>query len=308
MIRYASALLAPLLVVACGEDPGGTNTDFGMTTNTADATVAGNLRAVNYDPVTQELVLSMRAIHGNQTNVTYVRRADLDASVPGYEVYMLQTTPADRHYTAVFAESNDSHVIAGAVMDGGNNNQFFGGSFYGRQGLDVYSPYTETRRGEAQYYGTYAGVTNLDSNGDQLLDQSGLPSGSTGPSQSDRITGKIELNVNFKEGLLDGEIFNRTLVDDVQGIGALPVIALKDGTITAEGTFVGVAEYLTVENAQIGSFGGIFGGSQASSVAGTVYLEEYDGTTGTISNEAEYGVFVLTRCGAAGADPDCGTN
>ncbi|MEC8293549.1 MAG: hypothetical protein VX083_08645, partial [Pseudomonadota bacterium] len=305
---YASALLAPLLVVACGEDPGGTNTDFGMTPNTADATVAGNLQAVNYDPVTQELVLSMRAIHGNQTNVTYVRRADLDASVPGYEVYMLQTTPADRHYTAVFAESNDNHVIAGAVMDGGNNNRYFGGSFYGRQGLDVYSPYSGTDRGEVQYYGDYAGVTNLDSNGDQLLDQSGLPSGSSRPSQSDRITGKVELNVDFASGALDGEIFDRTLVDDVQGIGALPVIALADGTLTDDGTFVGVAEYYSVPDAQIGSFGGIFGGAQASSVAGTVYLEEFDGPAGTITGEAEYGVFVLTRCGAAGDDPDCGTN
>lgn len=305
MIRYASALLAPLLVVACGEDPGGTNTDFGMTPNTADATVAGNLRAVNYDPVSEELVLSLNSIHGNQTNVTYVRRADLDATVPGYEVYMLQTTPADRHYTAVFAGSNDNHVIAGAVMDGGNDNRYYGGSFYGRQGLDVYSPYTDTSGGEAQYYGTYAGVTNLDSNGDQLLDQSGIPASATPPSQSDRVTGNILLNADFANGAVDAEIFNRTLVDDVPGLGALPDIVLTDGALNDDGTFVGTAEYEGTPNAEIGSFGGIFGGNQATSVAGTVYLEEFDGPAGILNGEAEYGVFVLTRCGAAGDDPVC---
>lgn len=300
----ARLLLAPLLLAACTSDPGGTNTDFGMTDNTAPAEVAGNLTAVNYDPLTEELVLSVAAIHGGESNVTYTRTPALDTG--GYEGYMLQRTAADRHYTALFGESNDNELIAGVVADGGNNNRFFGGGFFGRQGLGVYSPYDHAPTdGEAQYLGQYAGVTNLDGNGDQLLDASGIDPNLTPPAQSDRIVGTILLNADFANLQVDAEISNRVLIDDVRGINPLPDIVLIATAIDDSGQFAGDVEYEGVGDSSIGSYAGIFGGEQATSVAGVVYLSEFDGPAGTIDGEEEYGVFILTRCGASGADAGC---
>jgi hypothetical protein len=308
MIRYSTLLMLPLALAACSADPSGDVPGTPSVTNPAAEEVAGSLRSVSYDADAGQLVLAINGIHGNQENVTYTRRADLDATVPGYQVFMQQGTAADRHYTALFAESNDNRLIAGVVADGGNNGRYYGGSYYGRQGAEIYSPYTDSSGGEAQYYGTYAAVTNLDGNGDDLLDASGIPATLTAPGQADRITGIILLNADFANGAVDAEISNRQLVDDVRGINgdlALQDIVLTEAQITAEGTFTGIAAYETRPDAQIGSFGGIFGGNGATSVAGTVYLQEFDGPNGTIPGEEEYGVFVLTRCGAPGAAAAC---
>jgi hypothetical protein len=297
----------PLALAACSADPSGVS-DVGSVENPAYEEVAGSVRAVNYDPIDEELILSINGIHGNDSSVTYTRRADLDSTVPGYEVYMQQSTPADRHFTALFAESNDNRVIAGAVIDGGNNGRYYGGSYYSRQGSNIYSPYTDNSQGEAQYFGTYAGVTNIDGRGDQLLDASGIPSNLGRPAQADRITGIILLNADFANGGVDGQISNRQLVDDTRGINAQLAandILLTDGVIAEDGTFTGTAEFETQTNTPIGHFGGIFGGNQATSVAGTVFLEQFDGPTGTIEGEQEFGVFVLTRCGAPGAAAAC---
>lgn len=304
MNSSARLLLAPFLLAACTSDPGGTNTDFGMTPNTAPDEVAANLRAVDYDPVTQELVLNVTGIHGGEENATYVRTPALDTS--GYEGYMLQRTAADRHYTALFGESNDGELIAGVVADGGNNNRFFGGGFFGRQGLGVYSPYDHAPTdGEAQYLGQYAGVTDLNGNGDQLLDASAIDPDLTPPAQADRIVGDILLNADFANLQVDAEISNRFLVDDILSLGQLPDIALVATTIDSEGAFTGDVEYEGVINTSIGTYSGIFGGNGATSVAGVVYLSEYDGPAGLINGEEEYGVFILTRCGASGADAGC---
>jgi len=304
MKRYAQLLLAPLLLAACTADPGGTNTDFGMTTNPAPATVAGALQAVDYDADAGELVLTLNAVHGGERNVTYVRTAAVDTN--GYQGYTLQRSPADRHYTALFGESADNELYAGVVADGGNNNRYFGGGVYGRQGLGVYSPYDHApTEGEVQYRGDYAGVTNVANSGTQLLDSSGLDPNLTPPRQSDRVTGIILLNADFENLQMDAEISNRQLVDDLGGLNPLPDVILVPTAITAEGTFEGTVEYEGVVGSQIGSYAGLFGGAGATSVAGVVYLEEFDGTTNRVTGEEEYGVFIMTRCGAAGAHPDC---
>lgn len=307
MNRFAKLLavpvLAPLVLGACTSDPGGVETGFGMVENPAPASVAGTLEAVDYDPDGEELILRVNAIHGGTRNATYTRVPALDTA--GYQGYMMQKTPADRHYTALFDESNGSEVVAGVVADGGNNNRYFGGGFFARQGLGVYSPYDHpASQGEAQYYGTYAGVTNVDGNGDQLLDASGIPANLTPPGQADRVTGIILLNADFANGQVDAEISNRFMVDDVAGLGRLPDIMLIQTGIDADGTFAGVAEYEgDIDNA-IGSYAGIFGGAGATAVGGVVYLEEFDADA-VFDGEEEYGVFVLTRCGAANDAPEC---
>jgi hypothetical protein len=300
MSPKSSFLLAACLLAACSADPSGTNNGAGSVDNTAPTAVAGNVVNVDYDPSRQELVLSINAIHGNARNVTYTRTPALDTA--GYQAYTQQSTPADRHYTALFKGSNDNRLIAGVVMDGGNDNRFFGGGIYARQGAAIYSPYTNNNGGEAQYYGTYAGVTNVSGNGAQLKDASGLPSNITAPRQSDRVSGIILLNADFANGAVDGEISNRRLADNTGNLPALTDLILTDATIASDGSFKGTVEYEGSPKSSIGEFSGLFGGSQATSAAGAVALTEF---SPSITNEAEYGVFVLTRCGASGADPAC---
>lgn len=313
MKRYAQFMLAPLVLAACTSDPGGTNTDFGMTSNTAPTEIASSLSAIDYDPDSQELVLSMNTVHGGESNVTYVRTAALDTG--GYEGYMLQRSPADRHYTALFGESNDGQLIAGAVGDGGNNNYSFGGAFYGQQGLRTYSPYQHApTEGAVHYYGEYAGITNLSSDGDQLLDASGIPANITPPAQSDRVVGIIQLDADFATGKVEGEISNRVLIDDRLGLNddpgtveydGLPDIILVKTDITADGTFEGTTEFEGKPSSPMGNFAGIFGGAGATSVAGAVYLEDFADNELPNTTETEYGVFILTRCGAPGAHAVC---
>ncbi|MYM56499.1 hypothetical protein [Thalassovita mangrovi] len=303
MKKIATVLAAPLFLAACAEDPGGVNTGFGMTTNPAPAEVAGSLQAVDYDPDAQELILSVAAIHGGQVNVTYTRTPALDTA--GYEGYMMQQTPADRHYTALFKESNGGELIAGVVADGGNNNRYFGGGFFARQGAGIYSPYDHpVNEGEAQYYGTYAAVTNVNGNGDQLLDASGIPANLTPPAQADRISGIILLNADFANNQVDAEISNRMMIDNRAGVNPLPDIMLIQTAIDGNGEFMGDVEYQGDIGNSIGTYAGIFGGSGATAVGGVVYLGEFD-QDGPLENEEEYGVFVLTRCGAANDDPLC---
>lgn len=299
MKPYAQLMLASLLLAACTSDPGGTNTDFGMTDNTAPTEVMGALQAVNYDPDAQELILTLNAIHGGERNVSYVRTPSVDTN--GYEGYTLQRTAADRHYTALFGESNDGHLIAGVVADGGNNNRYFGGGFFGRQGLNVYSPYEHVRdEGEAHYQGDYAGVINGSGDGSLLIDPN-----LSGPRQAGRVTGTIRMNVDFANLLVDAVISDRTIAHDPIGLNPLPDIVLVESSIDDTGQFLGNVEYLDVDDVQIGNYAGIFGGNGATSVAGTVFLEEFDGTTNTVQGEEEYGVFVLTRCGADNDHASC---
>ncbi len=301
MKRFVKLMAIPMVLGACEADPGGVNTDFGQTANPAPAEVAGNLAAVNYDPDAQELILTVDAIHGGERNVSYTRTPALDTA--GYEGYMMQKTPADRHYTALFKESNGGELIAGVVADGGNNNRYFGGGFFARQGAGIYSAYDHpTDEGEAQYYGRYAAVTNVDGNGDQLLDASGIPADLTAPGQADRIRGIILLNADFANGQVDAEISNRFMVDDVAALGQLPNIVLVATEIDENGEFAGSTELLGEPGSPNGSYAGIFGGADATAVGGVTYITDF---TPDLENEEEYGVFVLTRCGAANDDPLC---
>ena len=56
------------------------------------------------------------------------------------------------------------------------------------------------------------------------------------------------------------------------------------------------------EQVPIGTYGGIFGGVDARSVAGLVNLTEFEADW---DNEREHGVFVLTQCGPFNLSPIC---
>ena len=116
------------------------------------------------------------------------------------------------------------------------------------------------------------------------------------PRQPARVTGDIFLNANFSDNLVNGSIYNRVLTE--AGLSLEDVI-LVPTEIATNGTFTGTAEAPRGSDEGVaGTYGGIFGGTSASSVAGLVHLTEF---SSAIENEQEHGVFVLTQCGMPGS-------
>ena len=146
------------------------------------------------------------------------------------------------------------------------------------------------------YAGRYAAVQNIDQPGnpDVLPPDPGTDPDLL-PSQPRRVQGEILLNADFTDNRVNGAITNRRVV----GGGRLDTVFLRGADITANGTFEGEVSAINTDAEQItGSYGGVFGGNNAASVAGLVHLTAFDDD---IDLEQEHGVFVLTQCGQPGA-------
>lgn len=297
MKRITASLLCVAALAACTDGSGsGSIGSTGELDNVPDD-LKRNVQAVSYNPNNETLTLRLNGLDGGPQDLVYTRNASLD--VDGYEAYTYQDDPLDRHFTALMAESNDGSVIAGAVADGGQFNRYFSGGFYQRSGR--YDPPTGTS-GLVSYAGSYAGVTNLDAAGDDLLP---VPDGTDPailPAQSARVEGDIFLNVSFNDNAVNGAVYNRRFVDD-QRI-TLPDVVLINTTIDEEGVFYGEAEFDGTING-IGNYGGIFGGTDAAAVGGTVVLEDIDNNIYGWTGDEEIGVFVLTQCGQTGDADQC---
>ncbi len=270
---------------------------------------AQNLSSVQYDPGAGTLAVDMAALDRNDEDIPledYTFNANLTALAPGYQVFSYQDDGLDRMFVAIVAESTDGSVVGAVVMDGGQFNKFFGGGFYATDGN--YSPGNPSNdTGLVSYAGNYAAVTNLDANGNELI---AVPPGTDPillPSQPAQISGEIFINADFGDNSVNGAIYNRSfqnLDPVIQGIigGAdLGDIVLTPATITNEGTFFGTAENPAQD--ALGNYGGTFGGTESSGVAGVVSIDG-DFIAG-IDNEHEFGVFVLTQCGQPGEAAIC---
>jgi len=214
-----------------------------------------------------------------------------------YNDYTKQDDPLDRHFTA-YVRSTDS-VSGGVVSDGGQFGIYYSGGFYDRNG--VYS--APTGGGLVSYIGDYAGLSNVNDNGDALLPVTGVTNQTVLPDQSARISGRIILNADFNDGLVNGSVFDRVRLSNGDN---LPGLILTGGVIAADGTFEGQTAVETKAPGQNGSFGGIFGGEGATSVAGVVQASAfYDDGQVAGGQEEEHGTFVLNKCGTPGDDPLC---
>lgn len=311
MNRFVASLVLPAFLLACGggsnpfdPDPAapdpGTGTGGDEDNPTTDAGIptalANDLARVTYDAANQTLSVEGITQDGSPVTIPYRRRPGLDRN--GYQAYTFQDDGLDRHVTAYAAEANNnSGVRAGVAVSGGPRNRFFGGGYYERDG--AYAPGT----GQVSYAGNYVGLTNGAGSGEDLI---GAPAGTDPdlvPSQAAEVTGRVFVNADFADGAVEGNITNRQRVDG--GI-TLPSVVLINTPIDSDGTFVGQVEYEqadfpgeSVTGQSIGSYGGIFGGANASGVAGVIHLEEFDGPNDPLGfeNEEEYGVFVLDQCG-----------
>ncbi len=307
MFKQVLPFAALLAIAACsgaavigpaGDDGGGGGGGVDPATSTVPDALKVNLDAVDFDGTTMKVTIS--SLDSTPAEVTYLRDARLD--VPGYTAYRMQEDALDRIFVALGAISADASVAAVTVGDGGQFGRYFAGGSYSRSGdFDRPEIGTGPGAGQVSYAGSYAAVTNVGVGRGGPTDVS-LPlttpvDGSLLPEQPARVAGDIFLNANFSDNSVNGSIYNRVIVDNGMALSDVVLVETEIGT---DGTFLGGAEYS--DQTPIGNYGGIFGGTDANSVAGLVHLTEFELT---MDNEQEHGVFVLTQCGPNNTLPVC---
>jgi hypothetical protein len=124
------------------------------------------------------------------------------------------------------------------------------------------------------------------------------------PYQPAQVTGDVFMNANFADNITVGVVKNRSA--ELFGTSTdLGNVVLTQSAISTNGTFEGVAQ--NESKGSLGTYAGVFGGTDASSVAGGLQLTQVEDSTGTVIESAlERGVFVLEQCGlTATAGGDC---
>lgn len=324
MKKTAAFLLASAFLLGCDAssnpfrstaDPTpDTTPDDDTTTDTSGipAAIAGNLESVSFDPVAGTLTVTGVNLDDVPVTTTYNRTPSLD--VDGFLAFTVQDDPLDRHFTALVAQGTS--VRAAAVSSPTPRNRTFRGAFFDRDG-DFTPPDVTPTTGLVAYVGPYAGVTNgSDLNPNDLLSTTITPT-ELQPGQAERVDGDVFINADFGEGSVEGNIINRRLLsaDGSVTVADLPSLVLIVSTVDADGNFDGNVEYDVSDPAgetggafiQVGTYAGLFGGTDASEIAGGVNLTEFDGSGDPLDfeNETESGAFVLQACTPASTDPIC---
>ena len=342
MNRFVASLVLPAFLLACG---GGSNPFEGeATTPPPDGggqgvtppeepgipeVLSNNVTRLSFDPAAQTLTVEGVGLDEVPFTATYRRRAGLDRN--GYQAFTAQDDRLDRHSSAFGKQSgNGADVRAGVVLSGGPRNRFFGGGYYERDG-EYTPPDVTPDSGLVSYSGSYVGLVNIGfregtrdpvtgtwEDGANIGDLQPVPDGTPlelVPDQAGIIDGKILINADFADATVEGNIYDRELINPATGqrVFELPSVVLIDAPIDDDGNFTGTVEYeqrdpsitTNVIGNRIGDYGGTFGGENASGVAGIVKLDEFDGPNDPLGleNEEEYGVFVLDQCGQPVQDP-----
>lgn len=319
MNRFVAICVLPMFLLSCASgsnpfepDPAATDPSDPSTPGTSDPAaaavevpeeLANDLKKFKFDPARGTLTVTGLTLDDKPFKAKYRRRKGLD--VPGYQAYTAQDDALDRHITAYVAQTRNAKAVrAGVTVSGGPRNRFFGGGYYERDG--EYTPPKVTKNsGLVTYAGRYVGLTNVGTAGSDLRP---VPAGTPRelvPTQSSEVRGKIVLQADFADNVVEGNIYDRRLTD--AGNLRLPSVVLVVTGIEENGTFNGSSvEYdqrdfpgTNVIGTDIGDFGGVFGGPNASGVGGVVHLEQFDGPNDDLGfeGEEEFGAFVLDQCG-----------
>lgn len=272
--------------------------------------LSGSLARFSFASDMRSVTVTINGLDSGSADAVYARNDTLTAALglDDYVAYSLQEDPLDRFFMALGATSSDGSVAAAAVGSGGQFDAQYQGGTYARDG-----GYDPPGVGEDQlvtYVGDYAAITNLSTrDGTELKDPGTLPPGYDEldlPGQPAMIRGAIFLNVSFVDNEVNGQIFNRDVIDprNTSTTQRVNDVMLHLAQIDSGGEFLGSAVNASGDSPSIsGSYGGIFGGSDAAYVAGLTNLEwDATGVLGASGGTAEeVGMFVLTQCGKPGA-------
>jgi len=292
-MRILLAFAAAAVVSACGGPnpfPPAGGGDGGGEAPTAEIpeALAGDLDNVIYDPVNNTLVVEGQSLDV-PANVVYTRKPGLD--VPGYQAYSAQDSSLGRHVTAYVQERDGTR--GAIVVTGGQNQEYYRGSTFSRSG--AYDPPTVEQKVLIEYAGNYVGLRNIPGDGGDLLPVTPGTNQAVLSTQAAEVTGSAFLRADFNDNQVSGTVYNRVSVDSGE---ALDNLALDGTAIDGSGAFAGT---VSQGNQTKGDYGGIFGGPNASAVAGTLYAKDH--IPG--NDQEETGLFVLSQCGTPNADPLC---
>ena len=296
MKRFFLCMAAVVVVSACsGGNPFVEETvvdpDAGI-----PAALTNNLQSVRYDPVAQTLTVTGIALDDTPIAAVYTRKPGLDIPGTGYEAYTVQDSSLDRHTTAYVRDIDGTR--AAVVVAGVQFEHYFAGTVYARAGA-FDPPATTAGSGLVSYAGGYVGMLNGPGPNTDLLPVAPGTPADVRPSQAAVVTGNTFINADFAQNMVNGTVYNRSASLST-GPVALATLSFEPAAIDpASGTFTGnVTQNLQAR----GTYGGIFGGTDASAVAGSLYAEGHiDG----VDNEEEYGIFVLHACNSPSAEPIC---
>lgn len=315
MRSWKISILALGLLAACDGNPfangggGGGGPVVPPTPNEVPADVARDLAGVSYDGT--NLLIDIAGISSSEAFATFIAAPFLDipdaGGGPGYLAYVYQESPNTRSYLAYVAENALGSLIAVSTADGGQFNEHNAGGSYYRL-----TSYSRPASGVFTYAGTYAGIFVP---GNYTTSSSPNPD-STRPVEPWVVLGSMQMNGSFSDNLVEGAVAERLLYDQSNALvtgftvdgttfdfttDPLADLVLRETAIDANGEFLGSVEFFGSPGTAVGQYGGIFGGLNASDLAGVLWLNPLDGQSGIF----EYGTFNLPRCDLAGTSPLC---
>ncbi|MDN5785883.1 hypothetical protein [Pseudorhodobacter sp.] len=262
------------------------------------------------------LLIAISGIDTTPINANWKREPRAD--VPGYVAFAVQEDPLDRLFFGLAASSVDGSTSAIVAGDGGQFNTASQGTTYARTG--AYTPPDATGpgsgNGQVSYKGKYAGLWNGGGARNIAKDIVGRPNTvpEEVPGQAVRVTGDVFVNANFADNQINGVIKGRV----AQGVAVtndpadpryrdgvalqLENVVLTITDIQPNGTFSGSSNrpgIISPNKDATGKYGGVIGGANGSSIAGSVFMDEkvYNDADTKIEGAIERGVFVLDQCG-----------
>jgi len=177
------------------------------------------------------------------------------------------------------------------------------------------------------YKGKYVGMLNGGGANTATLPITRPTTPAEVPGQAARVTGDVFVNADFANNAFNGVVKNRNAIDlsitsdttsanfnNGGGVSLEDIVMPKgdtpDGDILVNGTFGGKTERPTDIDPQktiTGTYGGVIGGANGSSIAGGLHLEEkvYNSAGEVIEGAIERGIFVLDQCGLTTSGGDC---
>lgn len=296
-IRTLGALCATLALAACGGGNPFATTDgetgTGTETTIPDA-LASDVDSISYDATAKTLTITGLGLDDTPFTTNYTRKPSLDRG--GYEAYTVQDSSLNRHVTAYVRQIEGGYAVA--VATGGQFSHYMAGTNYGRTGTFTAPTTDQPSGGIVSYMGTYVGLLNMAGDGGDLLPVAPGTAPDITPYQAAEVTGNVLINADFADNRVEGSIYNRSVTDDpTTTVETLNLVATD---ISDTGTFDGTT---TVGTTTVGEYGGIFSGTDAASVAGSIHAGGHITAYG--ADIEEYGIFVLGQCGGANSDPAC---